>query len=67
MKATQLERMKKEDERGRAAKELEDITEQCRLFSIAETQSLVIESSHLCMSVVVRGEPLPRKTWVGFT
>ena len=67
VKATQLERMKKEDERGRAAKELEDITEQCRLFSIAETQSLVIESSHLCMSVVVRGEPLPRKTWVGFT
>ena len=41
VKATQLERMKKEEDRGRAAKELEDITEQCRLFSIAETQSLV--------------------------
>ena len=41
MKATQIERMKKEEERGRAAKELEDVTEQCRLFSIAETQSLV--------------------------
>ena len=41
VKATQLERMKKEEERGRAAKELEDITEQCRQFSIAETQSLV--------------------------
>ena len=41
VKATQIERMKKEEERGRAAKELEDVTEQCRLFSIAETQSLV--------------------------
>ena len=41
VKATQHERMKKEEERARAAKELEDITEQCRLFSIAETQSLV--------------------------
>ena len=41
VKATQHERMKKEEERGRAAKELEDITEQCKLFSIAETQSLV--------------------------
>ena len=41
IKATQFERLKKEEERGRAAKELEDITEQCKMFSIAETQSMV--------------------------
>merc|ERR1719188_2244146 len=42
IKATQTERLKKEEERGRAAKELEDITEQCKMFSIAETQSMAL-------------------------